>query len=216
MTLFSFCSGRSICNMTLTPSISSHGLLVLFFCLLCVFRKDPCMCLFYFGFPLQLMERCQLELQTEIGGVSCMGNLGSLHMHPGVSPEEQCECFSFSVAVTRFTLCSPWFCREGLSSHNWSAHTVHSSLHSELRRPDSALSCAVCFAAAKAEVVPSQQVSVAGVWRGRGVPCFFAIETHSSSWVRSLFWSNLAPCFSAPLFVASGISLPHSTDPALL
>lgn len=114
------------------------------------------MSLVCFGFPLQLMERCQLELRTEIGAVSCLyGKLGSLHMHPGVSPEEQCECFSFSMAVTHFTLCSPWFCRKGLSSDYWSAHAVHSSLHSKLCRPDSAVSCAVCFAAAKAEVFSS-------------------------------------------------------------
>ena len=70
------------------------------------------------------------------------------------------------------------FCRKGLSSNNWSTHAVHSSLHSKLRRPDSALSCAVCFAAAKAEVVPPQQVSVAGVWRGWEASCFFVAETH--------------------------------------
>lgn len=38
---------------------------------------------FYFGFPLQLMERWQIELQTEIGGVSCLyGKLGLLTHAP--------------------------------------------------------------------------------------------------------------------------------------
>lgn len=59
---FSFCLARSIHNMTLPPSISSRGLFALLFCLACVFPKDPCICMFYFRFPLQLMEMCQLEL----------------------------------------------------------------------------------------------------------------------------------------------------------
>lgn len=114
-----------------------------------------------------------------------------------------------------FYLVFPLFYREGLSSHNWGAHAVHSGLHSELCRPDSAAGCAVCAAAAKAEVVPSQQVSGAGFGGAQRPPCFFAVETHSGSWVRPLFWSSLAPRFSVPLFITSGTSLPHPADPAL-
>lgn len=110
------------------------------------------------------------------------------------------------MAVTYFTLYSPWFCRKGLSSNNWSAHTVHSGLHSELCCPDSAISCAVCFAAAKAEVVPPQQVSSWGLEGLRGTLFFFAVETHSGSWVRLSLWSNLAPCFHVPLCSDSSAS----------
>lgn len=58
---------------------------------LCQFPWPACtaflfaLCLFYFRFPLQLVERCQLELRTEIGGVSCLG-LGLLIHAPRSKP----------------------------------------------------------------------------------------------------------------------------------